>query len=286
MRLLLLDQIRVLVRRLPHPGDPQARHRPQPATTRQRLRDPRPHPRPRDPPRSDVRVPPLHPTRKALPGRPHRAPTTTTPTPKADPNPAPRRPRTSPRCAPSTTDSRPTPAGATPWSNPVSSSGPAPTATATSGTTRAPRHSGHLVSRQDFVLPQPARRSVLPQPASAPSFLNQRDHDIDLAPTPRRSTTRRGNRHVGTLLRDHIRAFRLGQRAEPTPSALRKRAPAVVRGPDDGVEGETAPLSRLVELAGDRRSRQVTEQQGSDKLRARRTRSADRGRRSRGDGPR
>ena len=65
-----------------------------------------------------------------------------TPPPRADPSPVPRPPRTSRRCVGTTTGSRPTPPGATPWSERASSSGPAPTATASTATPpAAPRSS-------------------------------------------------------------------------------------------------------------------------------------------------
>ncbi len=87
-RLVLLDQIRSLVRRLPHPGHHQARHRPHQRTRRPRLRDPRPDPRPDHSPRPHMRVPVVHPTRPRLRHRPRhplrprgrgRGPTTTRP---------------------------------------------------------------------------------------------------------------------------------------------------------------------------------------------------------------
>ena len=114
-------------------------------------------------------------------GRPQPGPTTTT---------------TWRRCAGSTTASRPTPPGATTWSSPASSSGPAPTATASDATTPAAPHSTHptRVSRQDSVLPQPARRTTP-------------DHD----PAPHPATHRwRGHRHVRGPHRPPRRAARPG----------------------------------------------------------------------------
>ena len=49
-RLLLLEQLRSLVRRLPHEGHGQAGHRPRPGEVRAGLRDPGPDPRARGPP--------------------------------------------------------------------------------------------------------------------------------------------------------------------------------------------------------------------------------------------
>ena len=142
-RLLLLDQLEVLVRRLAHEGHGQARHRPQPAEKSapgyeipDRIRE---HVILRD--RTCV---------FPLCGRPARvatsttsSSTTTTPTQKVGPSPDPRRPRTSARCAGSTTASRPTPPGATTWSRPECSSGRPRTATATAATAPAPPHSTH-----------------------------------------------------------------------------------------------------------------------------------------------
>ncbi len=51
----------------------EAGHRPQPDHQRQRLRDPRPDPRTRDPARPPLRLPELHPPRPLLRPRPHRA---------------------------------------------------------------------------------------------------------------------------------------------------------------------------------------------------------------------
>ena len=88
--------------------------------------------------RRHLRVSVVHPPRPALRHRPRRASSTTTPTPRADPNPA-RPPRpTWPRCAGSTTGSRRTAPGATRRPRPGCSSGPAPTATGTAATTPAP----------------------------------------------------------------------------------------------------------------------------------------------------
>ena len=82
------------------------------------------------------------------------SPTTTTPPPRVDPNPVPRPPRTWPRCAGTTTGSRPTPPGATPSSGRASSSGPAPTATASTATRPAPPRSSHRT--EDDPAPHPA----------------------------------------------------------------------------------------------------------------------------------
>ena len=103
-----------------------------------------------------LRVPVVHPPRPGLRRRPHH-PLRPPADAEGRPQPGPTTPRTWRRCAGSTTASRPTPPGATRWSNPGSSSGPAPTATASDATAPAAPHSTHptRVSRQDSVLPQP-----------------------------------------------------------------------------------------------------------------------------------
>ena len=83
-----------LVRRLPHQGHRQARHRPQRRPRHTGVRGPRPDPRAGDPPGSHVRVPVVHPPgpglrhrprRRVRPRRRSRRPTTTRPHPDRQP---------------------------------------------------------------------------------------------------------------------------------------------------------------------------------------------------------
>ena len=133
----------VLVRRLPHQGHRQARHRPQPGEVRARLRDPGPDPRARGPPRPHLRVPVLRPTSPGLRRRPRHRVRPRRRGRRQTPARTHGHRRTSARCAGSTTASRPTPPGATRWSRPECSSGPPRTATATAATAPAPPPSTH-----------------------------------------------------------------------------------------------------------------------------------------------
>ena len=118
-----------LVRQPRHPGGRETGHRPQRPPPRRGLRDPRPAPRTNHAAHRVLRVPLVHPTRPDRRLRPRHP---------LRPGRQPPARATSPRCADATIDSKPTPPGPTRSWNPGRSCGPAPTATSSSATTKAP----------------------------------------------------------------------------------------------------------------------------------------------------